>query len=103
VREDGGLRFEFATPEAGTVTAAWYRWPPATGGRARTRPTLVAMGRASCPGAHGRASVHFTAKLTARGKILLKNPSRLHLFAKATFTPASGTPVTVARHVTIRA
>jgi hypothetical protein len=103
VREAGGLRFEFATPESGTVAAAWYSRAPAKGGRATTRPTLVAIGRASCPGAHGLASVHFTAKLTAQGKILLRNTSRLHLFAKATFTPTSGTPVTVAKHVTIRA
>jgi hypothetical protein len=103
VREAGGLGFEFATPRAGTVTAAWYRSAPATAGRVRTRPPLVAMGRASCRGAHGRASVHFTAKLTAQGKLLLRNASRVRLLAKATFTPASGTPVTVARHVTIRA
>jgi hypothetical protein len=104
VRSDGGIPFEFATPAPGTVTAAWYKLRPAMGkaGRASTKPTLVAAGRASCPGPHGGAVVRLKAKLTALGEDLFKHAKRLHLVAKGTFTPVGGTPVTVTRHVLIR-
>lgn len=104
VRKRNGLPFEFGAAEAGIVTAAWYKPPPAGAAarRTRTRSVLVAVGHAYLPDLHGSDVVRFRAKLTTQGRLVLKHAKRLRLVAKDTFTPTGRASVTVTGHILLR-
>jgi hypothetical protein len=98
VREHRGYRVTFDAPAGGAVVISWYEIPKGAH-LASAKFVLVASGRATFT---AKSEVKLTLKLTTRGKSLLKHARQVKLTARATFTPAGRSPVTVTRSFTLR-
>jgi hypothetical protein len=97
----GNYALRFHAPEAGSLTIAWYEFPPGAklAKRTKPKPVLVATGRLRFSAAGTKT---LELKLTAAGKALLKHSKRVKLTAKGTFTPRGKAPVSATKVFTLK-
>jgi hypothetical protein len=96
---NGGYSFSFAAPSAGRLVIDWYLVANGTHGAKAKKPVLVASASVVF---HNAVKATIKVSLTGKGRKLLKNAKRVKLTAKATFTPAGGTPTTTTTTITLK-
>ena len=86
----------FDAPRAGTFVASWYEIPKGAhlSATPKPKPVLVAAGQRTFSGPR---TATIRIRLTALGRSLLKRAKKPKLTAKATFTPASESPITATK------
>ena len=92
IRRDG-YTFTFLSPGAGRLTATWYR-----AGK-KGSPLVVAKGTAEFSAAAARP---VTARLTARGRALLRGAGRLSIVVVVDFEPTDGVSLSSRKQLTLR-
>jgi large repetitive protein len=89
----GGYTLRFQAPEAGTLVIRWYRVlrGQKLGAKGRHAPTLVAAGHVTVAAA-GASSLKL--RLTAAGRLALRESRRISLLSTCAFAADGGQPVT---------
>jgi hypothetical protein len=95
----GGFTFRFRTLTGGRLKIAWYATAKAQRGKAKGKPVLVAIGKATFSKA---GVVKFTIKLTGTGRRMLKAARSVRLIADGIYRPTSNSAVTATKKFTLR-
>jgi hypothetical protein len=97
----GGLTMSFTALEAGTLSVGWYEVPAGAklAKNSKAKPVLVASGQMTFSAAGtGKLKI----RLTAAGKRLLREATRVTLTAKGVFTPVSAAAVRATKDFIIK-
>ena len=97
--KNGGFTFRFRTLTGGRLEIDWYSMARAQRGKAKVKPVLVAIGKATFSKA---GLVKFTIRLTRTGGRMLKPAGSVTLIADGIYVPTSNAAVTATNTFTLR-